>query len=52
MKRRRLEIRRPYQSGIVVYQLAKLRMIRFTIDFQVNILTDVILKKRTPIKVR
>jgi len=31
--KRKVEIKRPYQCGIAVYQLAKLRMLEFYYDF-------------------
>ena len=35
-KKRKVEITRPYQCGIAVYQLAKLRMLEFYYDFLDN----------------
>ena len=32
-RKRKVEITRPYQCGIAVYQLAKLRMLEFYYDF-------------------
>ena len=42
-RKRQVNIDRPYQCGIAVYQLAKLRMLEFYYDFSISILIGEIL---------